>query len=77
MVESYLNTVLLVFHEDTDGQDVGEVFDEDIWERILYFDHSSSFCAKHGLIQFKFSIAKIRNSYLEHLKSIPFPSADL
>lgn len=34
-------------------QDLGEVFDEDIWERILYHVHSSSFCAKHGLIQFK------------------------
>lgn len=34
-------------------QDLGEVLEEDIWDRILHRVHSSSFCAKHGLIQFK------------------------
>lgn len=34
-------------------QDLGEALEEDIWERILLRVHSSSFCARHGLIQFK------------------------
>lgn len=34
-------------------QDLGFIIQDDFWDKILYRVHSSSLCARHGLIQCK------------------------
>lgn len=68
----FLNPVLTISLKDLWEQDLGTVITDNQWRSILKLVHSSSICARHGLLQCKvlhrahLTNAKLANIYSNH-----------